>query len=130
MAGGNNGLTDLRFSFQPLYAKRLLFFGDSFGREACKLLSFFFKEVVFARTPFFHDEIFHAMQPDYVVCENVERYLDSCSLDEQRPWYTLIPMLDARGYAPPKTFARAFSAVLSYPHAPYTDFLATLTEGR
>ena len=123
-------MTDLRFSFQPLYAKRLLFFGDSFGREACKLLSFFFKEVVFARTPFFHDEIFHAMQPDYVVCENVERYLDSCSLDEQRPWYTLIPMLDARGYAPPKTFARAFSAVLSYPHAPYTDFLATLTEGR
>ena len=85
MAGGNNGLTDLRFSSQPVYDKRLLFFGDSFGREACKLLSYFFKEVVFARTPYFHDEIFRAMQPDYVISENVERYLDSCSLDQNRP---------------------------------------------
>ena len=128
MAGGNNGLTDLRFSFRPLYDRRLLFFGDSFGREACKLLSFFFKEIVFARTPYFHDEIFHAIQPDYVISENVERYLDSCSLDENRPWYTLFPMLNSKEYAPSKKFTQAFSAILSYPHAPYSNFLATLTE--
>ena len=130
MTGGNNGLTDLRFSFEPIYDKRLLFFGDSFGREACKLLSFFFKEIVFARTPYFHDEIFHAIQPDYVVSENVERYLDSCSLDRHRPWYTLFPMLGPNEYAPPKTFTRAFSAVLCYPHPPYTDFPAALRDGR
>jgi hypothetical protein len=123
LKGGNNGIVDLLFSSKAIYGKRILVFGDSFSRELSSILSFFFKEVVFLRTPYFHDDLFHQIQPDLVITSNVERYLSFCESDDRRPSFFLYPYINGIDYAPDKAFAEAFSASLSYGRAPYWDFL-------
>jgi hypothetical protein len=117
--GGNNGLVDLYFSPDASYDQRILWFGDSFGREAVKFLSLFFREIIFLRTPFFHKELFDAVRPDILITENVERYLASCQYDEIRPSFFMYPYMSGVAYEPNIEFANAFSAVLSFPRAPY-----------
>jgi hypothetical protein len=123
LKGGNNGIVDILFGTRAVYQKRLLVFGDSFSRDLCSLLSYFFQEVVFLRTPFFHDEMFNQIKPDLVLTSNVERYLSFCESDERRPPFLLYPHLGGIEYTPDKPFAEALSAVLSYGRAPYYDFL-------
>ncbi len=122
--GGNNGIVDLLFNRDAVYPKRLLVFGDSFARDLSGFFCYFFKEVVFLRTPYFHDDIFDQIQPDYVVTENVERYLSFCYPDNLRPSFFTYPYLDNHQYAPSQEFAQAFSAVLSYGRPPYFDYLS------
>ena len=126
MTGGNNGLVDLIFNPEPLYDKRLLIFGDSFGRELARFLILFFKEVTFLRTPFFHKEMFDQVQPDVVITENVERYLSSCNDDSNRPPFMLYPFSRDIHFEPSKEFCEAFSAILSYPRKPYNDYILSL----
>ena len=80
----------------------------------------------FYRTGHFHEELAALIQPDVLITENVERYLDTPLADEARPHFLLYPILQGQSYAPAKEFAEAFSAVLSYPRSPYWDFLKTL----
>ena len=124
--GGNNGNVDIYFSPGARFDKRLLWFGDSFGRDAVNFLSYFFSEILFLRTPFFHPEFVDQMQPDFVVSENVERYLASCVPDERRPLFHMFPFLNNRTYHADRVFAEAFSAILSYPRPPYFEFLVKL----
>ena len=123
MTGGNDGIVDLLFSPQAIYRKRILVFGDSFSRNLASILSYFFMEVVFLRTRFFHDEMFEQIKPDFVITSNVERYLSSVDSDEARPPFLLYPYLNELNYAPDKAFAEALAAVLSYGRSPYFDFL-------
>ncbi len=123
LQGGNNGIIDILFNNEPIYNKRLVWFGDSFGRAACQFMSYFFKETVFFRTPFFHAELFEQIRPDYVVTQNVERYLNSVPVDESRPSFLMYPYLNNLTYEPGVEFARAMSAVLSFGRKPYYDFL-------
>jgi len=127
VSGGNNGIVDLTFNAEARYDKRLLIFGDSFGRELARFLVHFIREVIFLRTPFFHHEMFDQISPDLVVTENVERYLSSCSSDELRPSFLLYPFLGDGQCAPNKEFAKAFSAVLSFPRKPYWDFRTSIS---
>ena len=124
LTGGNNGIVDLYFSPRALYPGRLLWFGDSFGREAARFLSFFFEEVVLLRTPFFHADIFDCIRPTLLVTENVERYLANCLPDEDRPSFFMYPHIAGITYEPSQDFARAFSAILSASRSPYTAFKA------
>jgi hypothetical protein len=123
LTGGNNGIVDLLFSAQPVYDKRILVFGDSFSRELCSVLSYFFREVVFLRTAFFHDDIFYQTQPDFVVTSNVERYLSYCESDDRRPSFFMYPHINGLDYAPDQDFAEAFSAVLNHGKPPYLEFI-------
>jgi hypothetical protein len=120
--GGNNGIVDIYFSPTAIYPRRLLWFGDSFGREAARLLSFYFHEVVFLRTPFFHPEICDQISPDILITQSVARYLASCQLDEMRPSFFMYPHMKGLHYEPSKEFAEAFSAVLSFPRPSYHAF--------
>jgi hypothetical protein len=63
---------------------------------------------------------------DIVITENVERYLDTCLNDEDRPNFMLFPYLGEETYVPDKEFAEALSAVLSYPRAPYINYVTGL----
>ena len=126
MTGGNNGIVDIHFNREAVYGKRLVWFGDSFGRSACQFMSYFFKEVVFFRTPFFHADIFGQIQPDYLVTQNVERYLNFIHSDDVRPSFFMYPYLSSLPYQPSLDFASAMSAVLSYGRKPYSDFLSKI----
>ena len=124
LKGGNNGIVDLLFSPKAVHDQRILVFGDSFSRDLSSILSFFFREVVFLRTPFFHEDIFEQIQPDLVITSNVERYLSFCDSDSRRPSFFMYPYLGSAEYSPNKAFAEAFSAVLSYGRTPYQEFLS------
>jgi hypothetical protein len=123
LTGGNDGMADVLFSPEAVYRNRVLVFGDSFSRDLSGYLSYFFKEVVFLRTRYFHDDIFQQIQPDFVITSNVERYLSHCESDDSRPSFFMYPHLSELNYAPDKAFAEAFSAVLSYGRTPYLDFI-------
>jgi hypothetical protein len=126
VVGGNNGIVDIYFTKRARSNAKLLIFGDSFGRELCKFLSLFYFQSVFLRTPYFHGEIIDAMQPDIVITQNVERYLDYCSSDDNRPLFIMYPHLSKLQYSPSLQFAEAFSALCSYGRAPYTTYLAKI----
>ena len=130
LSGGNNGLVDVVFNEAACYQKRLLIFGDSFGRELARFLSLFIKEVVFLRTPFFHPEMFEQIGPDIVVSDNIERYFSFCASDDTRPPFLMYPFVNGGSYSPTKEFAKALSAVISYPRKPYHDFLAEIGQSR
>jgi hypothetical protein len=123
---GNDGIVDIYFSKNGLYSLRVLCFGDSFGRSFCRLASYFFSEITFLRTRYLHEEIVDQIQPDIVLSENVERYLDFCTSDEERPSFFMLPHLIGKSYNPNASFAEAFSAVLSYPRLPYKRFTEKL----
>ncbi len=124
LRGGNNGIVDILFNPAAPMPERLLLFGDSFGRGLCSLLSYFFKEVLFLRTPYFHDEIFQQVQPDYLITENAERYLSYVHSDARRPSFFAYPYLQGQDYAPSRDFAEGFSAMLSFGRPPYFDYMA------
>jgi hypothetical protein len=126
LTGGNDGMADVIVNFDAKYQKRVLLFGDSFGRQVSAILCRFFQEVVFVRTPFVHEEILFTIQPDYVVSENVERYLDYSFPDENHTSFFMLPYLGGGAYAPDRDFCEAFGAVLSYPRHPYREFIARL----
>ena len=124
LQGGNNGIVDILFNNQAIYGKRVLVYGDSFARLFCSVMSYFFKEILFLRTPYFHPDICDQFEPDYVITENVERYLSYCFPDTGRPSFFAYPHLENTGYAPSRDFAAAFSAVLCHGRPPYRDYLA------
>jgi hypothetical protein len=123
LVGGNNGIVDIIFRKNPVYNKRLLLFGDSFGRNLASFLSNVFAETIFLRTPFFHADIAEQIHPDFIVTQNVERYLSFCHSDNSRPSFFMYPYLGQGQYDPGKEFCEAFSAVLSYPRKPYLEFM-------
>ena len=122
--GGNNGIVDILFNARARYGKRLLVYGDSFARQFCGVLSYYFKEILFLRTPYFHPDIFDQFQPDYLLTESVERYLSFSFPDTNRPSFFTFPYLENTGYEPGRDFAAAFNAVLAYGRPPYHDYLS------
>lgn len=126
---GNNGVVDIYIAREPVANQRVLFFGDSFGRDMCQFLGGFFSEVAFLRTPFFHEEIFAMMDPDIVITENVERYLPQTTKDDERESFFMYPHFRNIDYRPDGEFAQAFSALLSFPRPPYLRFMEKMRSG-
>lgn len=124
----NNGVTDIWLSEKALTEKRLLIFGDSVGRAIARVASRFFRIVVFLRTPYFHSDLLDVIQPDFVLSENVERYLSLVRPDSERPSFFMFPYLSGQNQpSPSKDFAETFSAILSHPRKPYQDLLKSLS---
>jgi hypothetical protein len=121
LEGGNNGLIDIHVSPNAIYNKRLLIFGDSCARAAARVFSYFFWETVVLRSPFFHSEVVAQMRPDFVLSENVERYMSFIKSDDARPSFFMYPYLTEKpiNYHPSRDFAEVFSAILSFPRSPY-----------
>lgn len=123
---GNNGGVDLRFNPRAPYPKRVAFFGDCFGRDVAAMLQFWFSEVYFFHTGYFHPEIAEQCGADIVITEHAERHLVACPDDEHRPNFMLFPYLGEKPCMPDKEFAEALSAVLSYPRMPYVNYVTGL----
>ena len=119
---GNNGIVDIRVNANAPVTGRLVIFGDSFGRDLARFFPYWFQEVIFLRTPFFHPELAGQLQPRYLLTESVERYLESTVSDEERPNFFLYPHFKSEPYRPPQDFLKAFSAVLSGNRPPYQKF--------
>lgn len=118
----NNGIIDLRFNPDAPHRKRILLVGDSFGRAMAPFLLFFFKEVHFFRTPFFHPEIADLCRPDHLITCCVERYLRATKADRERPFFFMYPHAAGDPYEVSAEFAEALSAVMSVPRPPYRKF--------
>jgi len=73
---GNNGAIKISSNSFPVFKKRLVIYGDSFfGGTLLKILSEFFEEIFYMRSPYFHDDLLRFIQPDYVLTGQAERYL-------------------------------------------------------
>lgn len=94
---GNQGQVILFISSHPLAEGRLVIFGDSFLAQTLPLLTIFFKDVLFCRTPYYHREIILGARPDYIVTQNVERYLGHVEGDANAP--PMLLMAPMRGRA-------------------------------
>ena len=123
MGFGNDGLVDIYISPNACYKTRLLWFGDSFGRGCVRMLSFFYEEIIFLRTRFFHEEIFRQIHPNIVITQNIERYMDFIESDDEAPPFLMYPALKGIDYSPSKSFAEAFAAILSFPRRRYIEFI-------
>lgn len=76
--------------------RRLLIFGDSYLHLTLPALAFFFSEVLFCRTRWFHPEVIQMFRPDMVVSQQAERYLSFVFPDEHAPNFFLVPYVLGR----------------------------------
>lgn len=93
LPGGNNGLIDIYINTSAMDDRRVILFGDSFGRGVASCLSYFFSHIKFCRTPFMHAEVIPSYLPDIVLTQSIERYLPSTTLDDERPAFLLFPLI-------------------------------------
>lgn len=98
---------------QTAAKKRLLIFGDSYLHLTLSTLSFFFTEVLFCRTRWFHPEVVMMFQPDAIVTQQAERYLSYSFLDSEAPNFFLVPFLLNRQPAMTREEAMELSKALS-----------------
>ncbi|MCW5713959.1 MAG: hypothetical protein KIT43_05540 [Bauldia sp.] len=123
LVDGNDGIIDIHLNASAPYAKRLAVMGDSFGRMECRFLRYWFREIVFLRTRFFHPELLELFRPHYVVSQNVERYLDNIAFDGMRSHFLLMPHEKDRSYDPPKDFVAVLTDLLAVGEPRYDAFL-------
>ena len=129
MTAGNDGMIDIFISPSAVSQKRVLWFGDSFGRACCRALSYFFREIVFLRTRFLHDEMLRQIRPDILITQNVERYMDFVAADEEAPSFLLYPHLKQLPYSPSKRFSEVLSALMSFPRSAYMNVVEAMYTG-
>lgn len=110
---GNNGKLNILINTQALYKKKVLIFGDSFFYTILRDLSNFYTEVIFCRSPFFHEEIAELCSPDIIYTGNAERYLSNVSLDESRYDFFMWPIIEDRGLSPDIGFGNAMKKVFN-----------------
>ncbi len=126
MNTGNNGAVQISVFAQAPITERLLFIGDSFGRDLTWVLAEIFQETVFLRSPYMHAEFLTAMQPRVVITENVERYLGTVQSDVDRPEFLAMNEM-AYGETPERrAFAEAMSALCGPTRAPYRRLMDRL----
>lgn len=110
----NDGRMIYSLSEAPSAAdRRLLILGDSYLHLTLPALAFFFREVLFCRTRWYHPEVAFMFRPDLLVSEQAERYLSFVWPDERAPNFFLIPYLLDRRPAFSPDDAQLFSQALS-----------------
>ena len=72
-------------------------------------MSFFYAEIVFCRTRFFHYEILKGFSPDIVFSGIAERYFSKCDMDEDRPNFFTYPLIKQKMLKPNEGFSDLFS---------------------
>lgn len=85
---GNTGEMRMKINSRALLKKRILIFGDSFFVGCLNILTHFFEEVFYMRSPFLIKEVANCLEPDYVLTGNAERYLvDVVDGSKARPFF-------------------------------------------
>lgn len=107
--GANDGVMFIVRNPASVSERRLLIFGDSFFRMILPQLAYFFRDIVFCRSRFFHAELVDAVAPDTVFVGCAERYLADCVGDDERPHFLAIPLLKGKASSPTPGFAAAFA---------------------
>lgn len=126
VTSGNDGRINLLISEHPNAQGRLVIFGDSFIAQALSLFTAFFKDVLFCRTQYYHREIMVGARPNYVLTENVERYLSNVRPDEEAPPLLLMAQLRGNPVQYDKNDLEGLSAVLSGYGSRYTGLVDKL----
>ncbi len=114
--GANDGLVIVCLNKEKLKKetyKRLLIFGDSFCERTLPFLAYFYSEVLFCRSRYFHKEIVDMYRPDHVITESAERYFSSVRSDIMAPRFNLVYGLKGAKYSENKEFYRVFNAILN-----------------
>jgi len=114
--GNTNNIT-LTFNKDAYYSKRVLIFGDSFIKGTLKFLSLYFKDILYCRSQFFHQDIIQNYQPDIVLSAQAERYLSHIRSDLDANNF-LFTLYGDKKYYPDKYFLRAFKANIGFKHYP------------
>ena len=73
----NSGTILFYFNALAKFNKRLLVFGDSFVQSCLPILSNYFSEIIFLRSPFIIPDLADNLEPDFILTSNAERYLTS-----------------------------------------------------
>jgi hypothetical protein len=129
--GANDGHCIVSFNLRPvdnLPRKRLLIFGDSFLELSLPLLAYFYSEIFWCRSRFFHREIVDMFQPDQLITESAERYFSSVRADDVAPRFLLYYGIRGLEHSDDVSFYRAANAVLNYGNRQYDDFVSSLRE--
>lgn len=111
--GGNEGMVACLTSAHPDAKGKLVIFGDSFMFQSLPAMSRYFREVICLRTRSYHHEIVAMARPDYVLTENVERYLSDAITDASAPPFFLMPYLKGRSVEYPGCLSETLSQMLS-----------------
>lgn len=127
-SGWNDGAIHI-FQNEAAPARRLLVFGDSFGRMICPLLSIFFDTVLFCRSRYFHPEMVEMMRPTHVMTQQVERFLDRVTSDKEASRFLLMPFINGSPVDAGPDFWRALNAILSPSPAGRREGLASRVLG-
>ena len=98
---------------EALHDVKLLIFGDSFFRQLIPHLGYFFKNIIFLRTRYFHSDIVKSVSPSIVFSGLAERYLSRCYSDEYANNFFAYPYLKARSIDPSEQFSKMFTALFS-----------------
>lgn len=115
----NTGLVEIWLNGAARYPRRLAVIGDSFGKNLAKFLQFWFREVLFLRSQFFHTEWTDGFRPHFVLTQNVERYIPNILPDAQRPHALLLPVMRGHPLAVSPEFAETLAALLAVGRPPY-----------
>lgn len=107
---GNDGIIRILLSGNSNSKGKLLIFGDSYGSSCLDFLGAYFREILFCRSRYFHEEIAISARPDYIMTENVERYLALVASDSEAP--PMLMMAHLTGKQP--QYDVRFATLLSY----------------
>jgi hypothetical protein len=107
---GNDGIIRILLSGNPNSSGKLLIFGDSYGNACLDFLGAYFREILFCRSRYFHEEIALSAKPEYIMTENVERYLALVTSDSEAP--PMFMMAHLTGKLP--QYDVKFATLLSY----------------
>lgn len=118
----NDGITEIYINKNAPSQKRIFIFGDSFFRRISLILSSVFKEVVFFRTRFFHEEIIMMGNPDIVLTGQAERYLSVVDDDMNAPIFLLYPNIKGLQTTYDNEYIFAINSILSYRKNAYKLF--------
>lgn len=97
--------------------KTLLIVGDSFIALCLKLLSVFFRDIIYLRSANFQADAVDLFHPDIVLTSNAERYLSAVLPDDQSE-SILFSNYGAEAYRPDPGFAEALRAQAARRHHP------------
>ena len=115
--GWNVGKTDI-FLAPESPDRRLLIFGDSCMHIAARMLTPFFRTILFCRSEFYHREMVDQMRPTHIMSEQVERFLRKIEPDETAPRFLLYPHMFGRQLALAPEFWQTMNTVLTPPETP------------
>lgn len=88
---GKDGIMDIVLNSDALYDEKVLIFGDTFFRSLLNVLAYFFKEIIYCRTPYVHTDMINLLKVDRMYSGITERGLFNVKGDgEAGDFFTLL----------------------------------------